>query len=131
MRKAVLFLAFVALAACTPASKYRLAEPSSTPVRPFDPPPSQYGEICVIHPDPRGSSVTHVVRDNGKLVGATSGPSYFCYYAEPGEHEIADEGSDAVAARTVVEAKHHYYVHAEVNLGNDRLAWVSDDAARK
>ena len=43
----------------------------------------------MVRPHSLGVHATLAVRDNGALVGATRGPSYFCYRAESGLHRLA------------------------------------------
>jgi hypothetical protein len=43
-------------------------------------------EVCVVRTSLAGG--THVVRDNGRIVGATGGKGYFCYEARPGLHRV-------------------------------------------
>jgi hypothetical protein len=42
----------------------------------------------VLRPQWIAAAVTAPVHDNGRLVGATRGPTYFCYAAQPGHHVI-------------------------------------------
>ena len=62
---------------------------------PFDArsdPPLGAVEICVVRPHSLGFATTLAVRDGGVLVGATRGPSYFCYRAAPGVHRLVAGG---------------------------------------
>lgn len=47
--------------------------------------------VCVVREAGEHDDATVPVWDNGRLVGATTGASYFCYPAEPGKHEIVSE----------------------------------------
>ena len=52
-------------------------------------------EVCVVRTSLAGG--THVVRDNGQLVGATAGKGYFCYEARPGLHRVVSQVGENVA----------------------------------
>lgn len=61
------------------------------------------------------AAVTFPTRDNGVLVGATRGPTHFCYLAEPGEH-VVTIGADATETATITaEAGRTYVLEQEVD----------------
>lgn len=78
--------------------------------------------------------MTFPTRDNGALVGATSGPTYFCYRAEPGEHEIVVEADNQETARLAAEAGKTYFLeqHVEFVFGyvKCRAGWVTEEEAQ-
>jgi hypothetical protein len=111
-------LVLVLLAAC---SQYDLAHPRTPPVHAFAAPPGTHGQVCVFRPHSLGSAVTSTFRDNGALVGATRGPTYFCYLAEPGIHHLTVDGGDAPARTMVIRAGDARYLHHEINIGTDDL----------
>ncbi|HVK70811.1 MAG TPA: hypothetical protein VM694_40430 [Polyangium sp.] len=106
-------------------TKYELAMHENAPPSAFAPLPSDAARICVLRPHGVASLVPAVVRDNGRLVGMTKGPSYFCYLAEPGSHTIltrygddvdAELGSDALVDATLTAAPGgHYFLHHDVS----------------
>ena len=101
-------LALVLFAACAPRPA---AEPS---------PPKGSAQVCVLRPEALASEVTMEVRDNGRVVGATRGSSYFCYLAAPGEHQITsvDDDTGPILLRASEGAR--YWIHQEVtSLGGD------------
>lgn len=61
--------------------------------------PPGTARICVLRPHQVASLVPALVHDNGRLVGMTKGPSYFCYLAEPGYHYIVSRYGDDVDER--------------------------------
>ena len=73
------------LLACAP---YEIVQTPSPPVELAGAPQGNMGKICVVRPQARALSYPAEVRDNGNLVGATRGQSYFCYLAEPGAHRL-------------------------------------------
>ena len=79
-------------------------------------------------------AVIFPVRDNGVLVGATRGPTYFCYLAEPGDHSLVIESDTVEGAVLTAEPNGHYFLHQEVDniFGwvRSRSAWVSEGVAR-
>ena len=83
-------------------------------------PPKGSAEICVLRPESLAEGVTMEVRDNGRIVGATRGSSYFCYLAAPGEHQITsiDDDTGPTLLRAADGAR--YWIHQEVaTLGGD------------
>jgi hypothetical protein len=115
-------------------SAYRFTEPKTPPVAPFAPPPAGLAEVCVLRPHLMASAVTFPVRDNGMLVGATRGASYFCYWAQPGNHHIESEGDDVENANLFAVEGVRYYLHQHVKnmLGyvTSPLEWVPESEAR-
>lgn len=121
----------LALAGCT---SWKLAEPVSPP-SPFQDPPAERAQICVFRTSVLAQAVTFPVRDNGVLVGATRGPSHFCYLAEPGPHTIVVEADEPETAVIHANPGARHYLSQEVeNLFGwvrCRAVWVTEDAARE
>jgi hypothetical protein len=124
MRK--LALAFVGLSAC---SSYSLREPEVVPIEPFGRVPQGVAQVCVVRPHNLGGLLTTTFRDNGVLVGATRGPSFFCYYAAPGRHALVPDGGDAPIATFEARAGERRFLHHAVNIGEDELLWTDPAAA--
>jgi hypothetical protein len=120
-----LFLAAVALSAC---SGYGVSVAQNPPVQAFAPPPAEHATVCVFRPHSLGAAVITPVTDNGRLVGATEGQSYFCYLAEPGEHRVRVD--DARPADLDVVAGEHYYLRHGFSRGPDTLDLVDEPVAR-
>jgi hypothetical protein len=124
-------LAFVLLIGC---SSYSFVEPKTPPIEPFAAPPSDLAQVCVIRPHILAGAVTFAVRDNGRLVGATKGASYFCYFAMPGAHHITSEGDAIESSLVTMTPGVRYYVHQRVKnvLGwvTSPLEWVPESEAR-
>ncbi len=127
------------LASCT---KYELAMHDTAPQSAVAALPPNTARICVLRPHTVASLVPAVVRDNGRLVGMTKGPSYFCYLAEPGFHAIVtrygddvDEtiGSDEVAEATmIVMPGGRYFLHHDVSkILTLSVRWVEPTDANK
>jgi hypothetical protein len=125
-------LAFALCAACSP---YSISGPTTPSVAAFGPSRPDAGTICVIRSSPWARLVTFVVHDNGKLVGATKGDSYFCYEAAPGEHLIVSDTFDSVDVpdhtRIVVQPGARYWLRQDHSNSfgsvTSKLAWM--DAA--
>lgn len=87
--------------------------------------PPGTARICVVRPHHVASLVPAIVHDNGRLVGMTKGPSYFCYLAEPGTHSIVTRYGDDVDERlgtdevddvsVVVEPNARIFLHHDVS----------------
>ncbi len=65
--------------------------------------------VCVIRSSPIARDVTFLVRDNNVLVGATRGPTFFCYRAQPGRHRIVITSDDGEQRFDVTLAPLHGY----------------------
>jgi hypothetical protein len=97
-------------------------------------PPTGSAQVCVVRPESLASEVTMEVRDNGRVVGATRGSSYFCYLAAPGEHQITsiDDDTGPTLLRAAPGAR--YWIHQEVTtLGGDvhaHLDFVDEPTAQ-
>jgi hypothetical protein len=106
----ILVAATLALA-CSP---YRLADPPSDPdavTQPFTGYLDSMASVCIIRTATLAMAVTFAVHDNDMLVGATRGPSWFCYRAEPGRHHIAIASEDGVQSFDVVlDLRARYYL---------------------
>ena len=104
-------LAALTTLACSP---YRLATPPPDPLavtQPFTAYLDGMASVCMIRTARIAMAVTFVVRDNDMLVGATRGPSYFCYRAEPGRHRIAIASDDGEQRFDVsLELRGRYYL---------------------
>ncbi|MRG92103.1 hypothetical protein [Polyangium spumosum] len=131
-----LALASLLASSCT---SYELALHETAPPSALGALPPNAARICVLRPHAVAALVPAVVRDNGRLVGMTKGPSYFCYLAEPGFHTIltrygddVDEklGSDELVDATLnAEPGGRYFLHHNVSgILKLEVAWV--DAAR-
>lgn len=119
------------LSAC---ASYKLAEPAA-PIEPSIGGPGGLATICVVRTAVHSMAVTMPTHDNGKLVGATRGPSRFCYYAEPGEHDIVIEADELASAHLIAEPEGRYYLKVEVDniLGwvQARPVWITESVARE
>lgn len=115
-------------------SSYGFVEPKTPPIQPFAVPPSDLAQVCVVRPHILAGAVTFAVRDNGRLVGATRGASYFCYFAMPGRHHITSEADDTEMSDVVMLQATRYYVHQKVKnvMGwvTSPLEWVPETEAR-
>ena len=112
-------------------SRYGLARPDEPPVPAFGWPPSGLGQVCVVRPHSIRGEVTDVVRDDGKLVGATLGTSYFCYFAAPGHHQIVVESDEPIHLRGEIAVDlapaDRVFLHQSANNNFER---VDDKTAR-
>ena len=127
---AIAALAALALAGCT---SWKLGAPTAASVRPRSSPPPASAKVCVVRTSVLALAVTFPTRDNGLLVGATRGPSHFCYLAEPGTHQITIEADATEVATLQAEAGKSYVLSQEVDniLGyvKCRAVWVAESEA--
>ncbi len=118
-------------------SRYFVGHPTAPPIDALGRPPAGLAQLCVVRPSWGAAAVTLVVHDNGGLVGATHGPSYFCYFAEPGSHRIVSEISDPGMADSPVETTvavvrgGRYYLRQTVEPGGSTIAVVTEQEAAK
>ena len=123
-------VASLALASCV---SWKLGSPTAAAVKPRSAPPPGSAKICVVRTSVLAAAVTFPTRDNGQLVGATRGPSHFCYLAEPGEHAIAIEADAVETAKLTAEAGKSYVLKQEVDniLGSVKCrgVWMEERAA--
>jgi len=97
------------------------------------PVPAGAAQVCIVRPETTASQVSMPVRDNGRLVGATRGTTFFCYLATAGEHQITsiddDTGPTFLRARTGAR----YWLHQDVSelagALHAHLDWVEEATA--
>lgn len=127
-------VATMTLAACSP---YRLATPPADPTavtQPFTAYLDSMASVCVIRTARIAAAVTFLVHDNDVLVGATRGPSWFCYRAEPGAHDITiktDDGQQRFQVEFDERGRYYLDQGLSYNLGFvvPRGRWVDEAAA--
>ncbi len=97
--------------------------------------PSGVARVCVLRPERSSPDVTMRVEDNGRLVGATRGGSYFCYLAAPGPHQITSVDDDTGPTLLTARAGGRYFLHQEVAMLEEdlhaHLTFVDDLVARE
>lgn len=111
VRTGVLAFLAVTAAAC---SAYRIAEPRAEVLHPFAAIPEDFARVCMIRTSHLAQAVTFATLDNGALVGATKGPTFFCYKAEPGEHTVRIEADQPTTLNLHAEGGKSYYLHERV-----------------
>lgn len=112
------------LAGC---SGYNLAQAGAAPLDLTSAPPPGQAKICIVRPQTKIFSFTALVRDNGHLVGATRGQSYFCYLAEPGDHLISTAAErDTAEAQAHVAAGKSYYMEQYIDNGFQKMNIVQE-----
>lgn len=124
-----------AAAACSP---YTLGDPPANPdltTRPFTPYLDSVASVCVIRTSRLALAVTFAVHDNGVLVGATRGASWFCYRAQPGRHHIvmtSDDGSQSYDVELEALGRYYFDQGLTYNFGVviPHGSWIDEDAAR-
>jgi hypothetical protein len=88
------FLATLIIFAAAGCSSIQLVKLDPPPISATGPPPPAWARVCVLRPHWVSGVVTLAVRDNGRLVGATRGNNYFCYFAGGGWHEVTTAVDD-------------------------------------
>lgn len=120
------------VAGCT---SWKLAEPqTAAAVTPFDPVPPGVARVCVVRTSILALAVPFPTHDDGVLVGATRGQSFFCYLAQPGSHDIAIDADETEHAHIEAQAGREYFLKEEVDniFGwvKCRAIWVTPEDAR-
>jgi hypothetical protein len=132
-------LLFVVAAAGTPlpiagCTSWKLAEPQTAAAAPFEPLPPGVARVCVVRTSILALAVPFPTHDNGVLVGATRGQSFFCYLAQPGDHDIAIEADETEHARLEAQPGAAYFLKEEVDnifgYVKCRAVWVRAEDAR-
>jgi hypothetical protein len=129
-------LSLVVLFAVTAAacSSYRISEPRAEVLHPFAPIPEDFARVCVIRTSRLAQAVPFPTLDNGVLVGATKGPTFFCYKAEPGEHTLRIQADEPTVVKLQAEGGRSYYLHETIPLAfvmHCNATWVSEPKARE
>lgn len=132
MRTLLLCALLIASAGC---NSYQLRKPDVPPLDAFGGVAGDLAQVCVMRPHWVAWAVTAEVRDNGELVGATRGDTYFCYLVRPGHHRIESETVDATERAELDAAPGgRYWLHQIVDnyvaVVRTRLQWVDEAAAR-
>lgn len=124
----------VGAAFATGCGGYRLSAPAKVAYHRATPPPADAAKVCVLRTTVLANAVTFAVRDNGTLVGATRGPTHFCYEAEPGDHLLEVDGDEVVKTSLRAEAGRSYYLHQKIDfffgVVKCRPEWVEEAAAQ-
>lgn len=109
-----------------------LVFPDLPPIDPLAEPAYGLAQICIIRPHTLAMLDTVPVQDNSHLVGATRGPSYFCYAAQPGRHRIElVEYKPRPTLELKVVAGQRSYVHLRVSIGRYRLSALPEDRVQE
>ena len=95
--------------------------------------PSGAAQVCVVRPDALAAHVPMAIRDNGRLVGATRGTTFFCYLARTGEHQITSSDDDTGPLLLRAQSGARYFLHQDVTelagAVHAHLDWVDDATA--
>lgn len=110
-------------------SEYRVQRAAQDPSSRLSSHQGAQATVCVFRAHGLGTSVVAPVTDNGVVVGATEGSSYFCYPAEPGRHELRVSDAPAVSL-DVVAGKGYYLVH-DLNVAQDSLFSITQESAHE
>ena len=131
MRAVVVAASVLLLASC---SSWKVQSPPRPVLLPFAELPPGTAEICVVRTSVLAQAVAFPTRDNGVLVGATKGPTYFCYLAGEGRHDITVESDDVDEAVLQAEAGKRYWLKHEVDFifghVGCRPVWLDESVAR-
>ena len=104
--------------------------PDLVPIDPLGAPLYGMAQICVVRPHTWAMARTVFFHDNGHLVGATRGPSYFCYAAQPGLHRLeVQDGTPPPAVEFPVATGQRLFFHHRVGIGRDRITLMTEEEA--
>lgn len=126
------FIFGAVLVGCT---SWKLGEPPSDAAHPASPIPQNAAEVCAVRTSVLAQAVTFPTRDNGVLVGATRGPTYFCWFVAAGHHRIEIEADEKAIAYLDAEAGKRYWLKQEVDnifgIVRCRPVWVTEEVAQQ
>lgn len=122
----VLLFLLLSMGGC---AHYRITAPDPPPLDALGEPPYGLGQICVLRPHSLGALVTIPVRDNGHLVGATRGPSYFCYLVQPGFHDVTSDSGNVARLGLNIAPGARLYLQQVINVGPDELIALDEERA--
>jgi hypothetical protein len=125
MRRVILSLSLALCGSAAGCSHYRIVTADPPPLDALAAPPDGLGQICVLRPHSIGALLTGPVRDNGLLVGATRGPSYFCYLAHPGPHRVTSRTDYDRTVAVGVQPGETVFLQQQVRIGADRFFRIS------
>lgn len=93
-------------------SSYAIAPPKQAVLHPFQSIANEeFARVCIVRNNGYyARAVTFVTHDNGVLVGATKGGTYYCYQAEPGRHVLLLEADGESQVTFVAVAGKSYYL---------------------
>jgi hypothetical protein len=115
-------------------SAYGVTTTIHPPVAPFGVAAADLAEVCVVRTGAPSPLYTATVFDDAKLVGATRDGTFFCYYAEPGRHEIVSDATFGTQrAQLTAVGGRHYYLKQEwlfPAVRGHALAWVDEATMR-
>lgn len=119
-------------------SSLRLVKADPPPVSAMGSPPPGVAQVCVLRPHWIAPSITLAVHDNGQLVGATRGDTYFCYFAGIGWHVLTTEVDEPGAIQEpqsvvfAAAAGQRLYLHHHMRpFGIWSAAWVDEGTASR
>lgn len=116
------------VSACAPSASH-----VAHAVAELGPVPAGSAQVCVVRPAPLAAQVSMPVRDNGRLVGATRGTTYFCYLAASGTHQITSADDDTGPTFLRAQTGARYWLHQDVvELAGDvhaHLDWIEEATA--
>jgi hypothetical protein len=119
----------------TACSSWRTAPPATPVVAPAGAIASDVARICVVRTSHLAQAVAFPTWDNGTLVGATKGPTHFCWLAAPGKHELTMEADHVATASVTAEPGRDYVLEQDLSyvfgVVDVKPAWVSAERAQK
>jgi hypothetical protein len=97
------------------------------------PVPAGSAQVCVMRPAQIAADISMPVRDNGRLVGATRGTTFFCYLAATGDHQITSADDDTGPTFLRAQTGARYWIHQDVvelaGALHAHLDWVEEGTA--
>ncbi len=133
MRLPLVALLVVGSVASTSCRPWRMSEPDYPVPAPSGAIPPNLSRVCVIRGESFDDKTPFPTWDNGALVGATRGGTYFCYLAEPGIHELTMGNENRATIAGILEPGKGYFLQHETLPGggitNVRPVWLADATA--
>ena len=121
MRRVLTILSVAVGTSLAGCSHSRVVTADPPPLDALGAPPDGLAQICVLRPHSLGALLTGPVRDNGLLMGATRGPSYFCYLAHPGPHRVTSHTDRDRTLAVLLRPGETLFLQQQVRIGADRF----------
>ena len=127
------FVVVATLAFGPGCSSFGVSTSEAPVVAPFSASAADVAKVCVVRGGAPAPLYTTVVYDNGKLVGATTEDTYFCYLAQPGKHAILSSGTfgDRTASLVAQGGRRYYLKQAWLfpAVRGHALSWLEESVA--
>lgn len=126
-----------ALSILSGCSSYSVARRAVPPIDAQAVAPRDLATVCIVRWSIKEPSTIRIVYDDRRLVGATHGGAYFCYWAEPGLHRIVstpteddDEDDERMVMLRLVAGRNYWLLEDYDVYFGDTFEALDEERAR-